>query len=512
MMAKTMHQTVKVLQGMLKQKTLEINEKNKIIDNLHNELNKSKSIYLQQINILNDQIQDKNKNTLDELQKLIEENNTKTKVDIKSKKREFDNLTLYELEKLLADKDNEIKALKIELDASRGENKNNLEKISENNKKIMELEENLHEEKLKIESLKALNKYNQQNIVIELEEEIKLKNKMIEKEKEKIEKIKNNFMQNYQDRVLFNEEDINNNKNMKNSKYAQSVQLNDEEESKEKEELKNKIKTLKTKNDKLIKENKKLKASIEELEKSKNEVSLELYKNREDKKTFLELQVKDSKKIALLNKEKEKLKKENNKIKSDLENLKQRLKDIEQDNERLSNINNDLQQKIKDMGSGSVSIPKIEKSKIIKKPSLDEQKQNQFLLPASNIIANADDLLNNLCEFCIGKKINLKKHLQRYDISKNGRISKNEFKRAIEELKMGFINYDLEKLANACKMPNTDFVSLEHFFEMLKNKNENYKKFLEENSDVSDNLIQEGNKQASRKYDNFENKEFNIDY
>ena len=44
-------------------------------------------------------------------------------------------------------------------------------------------------------------------------------------------------MQNYQDKVLFNEEDINNNKNMKNPKYAQSVQLNDEEESKEKEEL-----------------------------------------------------------------------------------------------------------------------------------------------------------------------------------------------------------------------------------------------------------------------------------
>ena len=366
--------------------------------------------------------------------------------------------------------------------------------------------------KLKIESMKALNKYNHQNIVIELEEEIKLKNQMIEKEKEKIEKIKNNFMQNYQDKILFNEEDINN-KNMKNPKYAQSVQLNDEEESKEKEELKKKIKTLKTKNDKLNQENKKLKASIEELEKSKNEVSLELYKNREDKKTFLELQVKDSKKIALLNKEKEKLKKENNKIKSDLENLKQRLHDIEQDNERLSNINNDLQNKFKDMGSGAVPIKKIEKSKIVKKGiNLDEQKQNQFLLPASNIMTNADELINKLCEFVIGKNINLKKHLQRYDISKNGKIGKNDFKRAIEELKMGFINYDLEKLANACKMPNSDFISLEHFFEILKSKNENYKKFLEEYSGGNDNLIQEGDKQASRKYDNFENKEFNIDY
>ena len=70
MMAKTMHQTVKVLQEMLNQKSLEINEKNKIIENLHNEISKSKSIYIQQINILKNQLTDKNKTTLSELQKL----------------------------------------------------------------------------------------------------------------------------------------------------------------------------------------------------------------------------------------------------------------------------------------------------------------------------------------------------------------------------------------------------------------------------------------------------------
>ena len=78
-----MHKTVKVLQEMLKQKTLEINEKNKIIENLQNELGKSKSVYLQQINILKDQIQDRNSTALNELQKFLDENklkmNTKTK-------------------------------------------------------------------------------------------------------------------------------------------------------------------------------------------------------------------------------------------------------------------------------------------------------------------------------------------------------------------------------------------------------------------------------------------------
>ena len=511
MMAKTMHQTVKVLQEMLKTKTLEIDEKNKIIENLHNELAKSKSVYLQQINILNDQIKDRNKNTLAELQKLIDSNNNKGEIILQ--KRQMNKMTLIELEKLLADKDNEIKALKVELDASRNENRKNLEKIGEKNKKIMELEDIVHEEKLKFESLNALNKYHHPNIIGELEEEIRLKNELIEREKEKIENIKKNFMKNYQDKVLFSEDD---NKNNQSQKYAQSVQLNDEEESKAKAELQKQLNKLKTKNDKFNQENKKLKMSILELEKSKNEISLELHKNREERQNLVEMQVKDSKKIALLKKEKEKIKKENSKIKADLENLKLRLNDIEQDNQRLSNINYNLEQqlKIKGLGTGSI-VPKIDSSKLIKKSNiinLDKEKQNEFIVPASNVLVNADELLNNLCKFCINKNINLKKHLQRYDISKNGKIGRNDFKRAIEELKIGFINYDLEMMAKACIMPNSDDMSIDYFLDILKNKNENFEKFLEGLPDENENLIQPGNKQASRKYDTFENKEFNIDY
>ena len=512
MMAKTMHKTVKVLQEMVKQKSLEINEKNKIIENLQNELGKSKSIYLQQINILKDQIQDRNSTALNELQKFIDEN--RLKMNTKTKKREINSMTLNELEKLLADKDNEIRLLNEELKASRIENKKNLETIGQKNKKITDLEDSLKEEQLKIKSILALNKYNQQNFITQLKEEIKLKNQMIEREKEKIEEqLKKHFSDNYPEQIFSNKEDnVNNNKNTQSQKYAQSVQLNDdEEESKEKIELQKQVKKLKNKNDKLNQENKKLKISMEELEKTKNEVSLELYKSREDKKTFLELQVKDSKKIALLNKEKEKLKKENNKIKTDLENLKQRLSDIEQENDRLSNLNSNLQQQLKSKG---IAPSKIEESKIDLKHkiNLDEQKQNQFLVPASNIMINADDLLNTLIKFVIGKNINLKKHLLRYDISKNGKITKKDFKRAIEELKIGFLSYDLEKLANACKLPNSDYISIEQFLNVLKNKNEDFKKFLEEYSDGKDRLIKSGDKQASRKYDNFENKEFNIDY
>ena len=507
MMAKTMHQTVKVLQEMINQKSLEINEKNKIIENLHNEISKSKSIYIQQINILKNQLTDKNKTTLSELQKLIEENNAKKIVDIK--KKEINNTSIIELEKLLADKENEIKALNIELDGARMENKNNINKIEQLNKKLILFEDKLHEEKLKNNSMNALNEYYNKNFIQKLEEEMHLKNEMIEREKAKINEIYKKFSSNYQDKTL-----LNNDPSQKNQKMAQSVQLNDQEESKEKTELKKELDKYKNKNKNLVQEIKKLKQDIEELEKSKNEISLELYKNREDKKTILDLQVKDNKKIALLNKEKEKLKKENNKIKEEFEKLKLRLTDIEKSNDNLSNINYNLEQKLKNKGTTS-SVPKIEGPKIDKKNlnlNLNQHKQNQFSVKASSNMVKIDDILNNICKYCIIKNLNLKKHLQRYDITKNGKIGQNDFKRAIEELKIGLINYDLEKLHNACKLPDSNDVSIENFLNLLKNKNAEFKKFLDEYPDTNEIIIKQGNKQASRKYENFEGKEFNIDY
>ena len=507
MMAKTMHQTVKVLQEMLNQKSLEINEKNKIIENLHNEISKSKSIYIQQINILKNQLTDKNKTTLSELQKLIEENNAKKIVDIK--KKEINNTSIIELEKLLADKENEIKALNIELDGARMENKNNINKIEQLNKKLILFEDKLHEEKLKNNSMNALNEYYNKNFIQKLEEEMHLKNEMIEREKAKINEIYKKFSSNYQDKTL-----LNNDPSQKNQKMAQSVQLNDQEESKEKTELKKELDKYKNKNKNLVQEIKKLKQDIEELEKSKNEISLELYKNREDKKTILDLQVKDNKKIALLNKEKEKLKKENNKIKEEFEKLKLRLTDIEKSNDNLSNINYNLEQKLKNKGTTS-SVPKIERPKIDKKNlnlNLNQHKQNQFSVKASSNMVKIDDILNNICKYCIIKNLNLKKHLQRYDITKNGKIGQNDFKRAIEELKIGLINYDFEKLHNACKLPDSNDVSIENFLNLLKNKNAEFKKFLDEYPDTNEIIIKQGNKQVSRKYENFEGKEFNIDY
>jgi len=296
----------------------------------------SKEVYLRQINILRGQISDKDKTALDELQKFIEEN--KTKEDINSQKNEINYKSLYEMEKFLSDKDNEIKRLNEELKACRIEIKKDLEKIGENNKKIMNLEDALKEEKLRVESIIALNKYENKNIVNVLEEEIKTKNEMIEREKNKI----NNIMKNFKDKFDIKFNDDEDNKSIQSQKYAQSMQLN-EEDINEKNKLKEQNDILTKQINKLNSQIKKYKLMVEDLEKSKNEIALELSSNRKDKKELLELQIKDNKRIDLLKKEKEKLKKENNKLKSELDKINVRLNSIEQDNEKLSSLNLNLE-------------------------------------------------------------------------------------------------------------------------------------------------------------------------
>ena len=494
LMAQTIHQTVKTLQEMIKQKSSEINYKDKIIDKLHDELSKVKSIYLQKINILEDQLKDKHQNNLNKLQQLLD---TKSKLNIPIiNKNELSLMTMTELEKLIADKDNIIRSLQTELKAVKEENNNNYVKLSDKNRIIIDLEDKI--KMLKLNQEKDIN----MNLINKLKEEINAKNIMIEREKEKIEEIKNNFMKNYQDKTLIDEEE----------KHAYSVQMPESPpvvDDKEKNELKKNIQKLKSQNNKLNNEIKKLNKTIEDLEKSKNDVVLELNKNKDDKKQILELQIKDNKKISVLNKEKDKLKKENNRIKEELEQMRIRLNLVEQENQKLSILNNNLEEELKSRPKrGRPPSAKKEDLKNKQKIDLNQQKQNDFSMNVSGM-GTTDEILNNLCEYCIKKNINLKKHLQRYDISKNGKIRENDFRKAIEELKLGFINNDLDKLANTCKSPHSKDISIDNFLNILKNKNANFKKYMEQ---LSDDIIKYDNKQVSRKYDKFENKTFNIDY
>ena len=517
MMAQTIHQTVKTLQEMIRQKTAEINYKNKLIDKLHNELNKSKSIYLQKINILEDQLKDKHLSNLNKLQNLLDENKKMNDKSVFQNKTQLNLETINEMEKLIAEKDNNIKALEVELKTLKKNSNNNYIKLNEKEKRIEDLEGEIKLLNFKLNNMdKIFNDYNNNGIentkIKKLEKELENRNKMIEREIEDIKKLKKTIKL-YPNNFLPEEEE------KKSQTYAQSVQLPQSPpivvDDEEKNKLKKKNEELSKQVSKLSKEKKKLNKIIEELEKSKNEINLELAKNKEDKKQILELQIKENKKINILSKEKEKYKKERNSIKEELDQMKIRLSLIEQENQKLSTLNNKLEQELKlrpKINRPPSSKKEEQKKTTAKNFDLNQEKQNEFsMLSNSGYFGGADELLNTLCEYCVKNNINLKKHLKRYDIAKNGRIGENDFKKAIEELKLGFISLDLDKLANACKSPHDNNIAIDNFLNILKNKNQNFKNYMENLSELPDNIAPES-KHFSRKYDNFENKAFNIDY
>ena len=497
LMAQTIHQTVKTLQDMIKEKKSQIDYKNKVIDKLHDELSKTKSFYLQKISILEDELKERNKGNLNKLNDLIDE--IKNKQPTKFSKNQL-TPTIVELENLIAEKDYKIENLIAENKTLKEENQN----ISlKSNKKINSLEDNIKILELKIK-LNDENKIDYDKKLNHLNKEIDSRDILIQNEKEILKELKEKFLH-IKENQKFNEKELE--LSQVSQKQAQSVQMaenippvvNDQE----KNDLKNEIKKLKSQKNKLNEEKKKLKLEIENLENSKNEVSTQLADSKKEIKQILDLQIKDNKKISILNKEKEKLKKENNRLKEDFEQMKIRLDVVEQENQKLLAINNNLEQELKLRPKPGARPPSAKKEK--KKPILNQEKQMR-----GSYTGSSDDIINNLCEYCIKKNINLKKHLERYDISKNGKIGENDFKRAIEELKIGFISYDLDKLANLCKSSNSKDILIENFLNILKNKNDNFKNFMDNLPEDSNKIIPD--KKFTEKYDRFENNEFNVDY
>ena len=122
----------------------------------------------------------------------------------------------------------------------------------------------------------------------------------------------------------------------------------------------------------------------------------------------------------------------------------------------IANSNSNYEQELKSRPPQRPRPPSAKKDDIKRPKKINQQRQGEF-----SMFSDTDELLNTLCEFCVKKNINLKRHLLRYDISKNGKISENDFKRAIEELKLGFINSDLDKLANTCKSQQNNDISID---------------------------------------------------
>ena len=183
---------------MIAQKNNIIKRKDKQIENLYQELQKVKESDLRRINDLEDLIRDNDERTMKKLQKIIDKSNPN--IMIRQSKNDLSLMTLDELEKLLFDKDSTIKSLQLELKTTKDENDSNYAKLGELNRKIAELEQNL--------KYKDINKQNNLNneIFDNLRKQLEEKNKLIEEEREKIDRIKNEFAKLYQDKKLAEDE------------------------------------------------------------------------------------------------------------------------------------------------------------------------------------------------------------------------------------------------------------------------------------------------------------------
>ena len=134
------------------------------------------------------------------------------------------------------------------------------------------------------------------------------------------------------------------------------------------------------------------------------------------------------------------------------------------------------------------------------------QKQENEALPIINANVNrGDKLLSELVYFCMAKKIDIKHHLRGYDTAKNGRLNDDIFMKAIRELNTSFTDNDISELIKRSKPKDGGDILIDEFVELLKSKDYNYKV-------KEDTIVSANNKQASSKYDLFENKPYNLDY
>ena len=282
-----------------------------------------------------------------------------------------------------------------------------------------------------------------------------------------------------------------------------------------------------------MRKNKKLSEKIKQLQKEKKELTdskikleEELQKEKEKNKQGLIAQNKES---TNLKKERERLKKKNKELTEKISLLNLQISSLEHQEynksppEKLKKVNNNLQSSSsvqkesiiknqhdasqpKQEGSSYVAMDvykKIEEKKEEEKK--EEEKKEEKPKPKKVIYKGGEKLLYEFAEFCNSKKINIKIHLRKYDTSNKGTISDDKFMNAIIELKTSFTENDIKELIQYCKPKDGGDIIINDFIEQLKAKGYNYK--------TKDNLIiDKDNKQASKKYDYFENKPYNLDY
>jgi Ca2+-binding EF-hand superfamily protein len=240
------------------------------------------------------------------------------------------------------------------------------------------------------------------------------------------------------------------------------------------------------------------------LKKKLEDMESELKNQKEKNSKDIQIQ---SKETNSLRKERDKLKKKNKELTEELGRLNQTISSLE---------HQILNQPPPQNNRGRAAVPrknsqKQPNSQIQKPPEgyvamniydkIDKMEESQKM----QFGKSGDKLLANLVHFCMAKKIDIKQHLRKYDTSKNGRLNDEKFMNAIIELKTSFTENDIKELIKISKPKDGGDIIIDQFVDLLKSKDYNYKV-------KDDTIINSGNKQASTKYDLFENKPYNLDY
>jgi cell division protein FtsB len=420
---------------------------------------------------------------------------------IRQSKNDLSLMTLDELEKLLFDKDRTIKALGLELKATKDENDSNYAKLGELNRKIAELEQNL--------KYKDINNQNNLNneIFDNLRKQLEEKNKLIEEEREKIDRIKNEFAKLYQDKKLAEDE-----VKLESSVFVPEKSI----VNKEKSELYTKINNLRKVNKKLNDELKKLENILKEKDAELKELNNKYEKEKENGKEILKSQYKDTKRISQLKKEKEKLEKNNDKLRDEIDKLKSKIIELEEENRKNSQSNlrtrpqRTINREISENNFNNLNeINTNINERNLRSSNLSIQNLNYNIPSITNkeINSNLDqeDLIKRLINFCLNKNIILSKQFEKYDLVNDNKIVSKDFKNAIEQLQPGFIEPELNELVKMGKPDINNNIKYKDFIQLMVNKNNNYKELEEQNKNINDKVL-------TKKYNPFENKSYNINY
>jgi len=247
-----------------------------------------------------------------------------------------------------------------------------------------------------------------------------------------------------------------------------------------------KIEKLRKENRKIKDEKKKLMEEKEELKKKYEDIDSELKKQKDKNSQGLQIQ---SKETNNLRKEKERLKKKNKELSDKIELLNQKISTLEH-----QIINQPQQQNNVVHQPRPLRRRESSKRQSYNKP--DPGKEGYSSLDVYEKIKKQDEERSQTM---------MKNGLRSYDTSKNGRLTDDNFMKAIIELKTSFTENDIREIIKISKPKDGEDIIIDEFIELMKKKDYNFK--------VKDDVeINNDNKQASKKYDLFANKPYNIDY